>query len=30
MDKVRKIARQTRRPLNNNQLIKLYGLKKAA
>jgi homocitrate synthase NifV len=30
MDKVRKIAQQTRRPLNNNQLIKLYGLKKAA
>jgi homocitrate synthase NifV len=30
MDKVRKIAQQTRRPLNNNQLLKLYGLKKAA
>lgn len=30
MDKVRKIAQQTRRPLNNNQLIKLYGVKKAA
>ncbi len=24
MDKVRKIAQQTRRPLNNNQLIKIY------
>ena len=30
MDKVRLIAQQTRRPLNNNQLIKLYGVKKAA
>jgi len=25
MDKIRSIAQQTRRPLNNNQLIKLYG-----
>lgn len=25
MDRVRKIAQQTRRPLNNKQLIKLYG-----
>jgi homocitrate synthase NifV len=25
MDKVRKIAQQTRRPLNNNQLIKIYA-----
>jgi homocitrate synthase NifV len=25
MDKVRQVAQQTRRPLNNNQLIKLYG-----
>ena len=25
MDKVRRIAQQTRRPLNNNQLIKLHG-----
>jgi len=30
MDKVRRIAQQTSRPLNNNQLIKLYGIKKAA
>ncbi|MBI2354787.1 MAG: homocitrate synthase [Deltaproteobacteria bacterium] len=30
MDKVRRIAQQTRRPLNNSQLIKLHGVKKAA
>ena len=30
MDKVRRIAQQTRRPLNNKQLIKLYGVKIAA
>lgn len=30
MDKVRSIAQQTRRPLDNGQLLKLYGLKKAA
>lgn len=30
MDKVRKIAQQTRRPLNNRQLMKLYGVKLAA
>jgi homocitrate synthase NifV len=30
MDKVRRIAQQTRRPLNNGQLLKLYGVKKAA
>lgn len=30
MDKVRKIAQQTRRPLNNRQLMKLYGVKMAA
>lgn len=29
MDKVRKIAQQTRRPLNNNQLIKIYSAKSA-
>ncbi|BCS55768.1 homocitrate synthase [Geobacter sp. SVR] len=30
MDKVRRIAQQTRRPLNNSQLLKLYDTKKAA
>jgi len=30
MEKVRAIAQQTRRPLNNKQLIKLYGVKNAA
>jgi len=30
MDKVRRIAQQTRRPLNNVQLLQLYGIKKAA
>jgi homocitrate synthase NifV len=30
MDKVRRIAQQTRRPLNNNQLLKLHQAKKAA
>ena len=30
MEKVRAIAQQTRRPLNNKQLIKLYGVKSAA
>ena len=30
MDKVRRIAQQTRRPLNNNQLLKLHQTKKAA
>jgi len=30
MEKVRAIAQQTRRPLNNKQLIKLYGVNKAA
>lgn len=30
MEKVRAIAQQTRRPLNNKQLIKLYGVNRAA
>jgi len=29
MDKIRRIAQQTRRPLNNKQLIKLYGSRHA-
>ena len=30
MDKVRKVAQQTRRPLDDNQLIRLYAVKQAA